>query len=252
MDAEHRHELKQNDFIVYAKKTPDYIKKHWWESICVVVIIVALIFHFSGRTSPRRPNLERQAQVTSIFEDLADAKGKAIMDEAGIEGIEEHIQKLLTQAQRLKGPQKSFALIKAAEAVRARLLYSDAEPSQQDIEAHAQEAISLYERALDEAQGNVIVEAMANYGIALAKEDMGKFDEAANIYGQIIANSKYDKTAFVAMAKNKLDLLPMSRQSFVFVEPDPETLVEEEDEQPEGMPGLDFQEGALPMQPLVD
>lgn len=219
MDAEHRHELKQNDFVEYAKKTPGYIKDHWWETICVVVIIFAVVLHFSRDGKKALPNLDRQAEVTEIYQDLSAAKGDAIAGEAEVEVSRDKINELIDKAGKLKEPQGAFALIKAADGLRALLHYSNTKPSQEDIDAHTTEAISLYERALENAEGNVLVAAMAEYGIALAMQDAGKFDEAANLYGKIIANTKYDSTALIQLAKDKLASLNTAKQQFNFTEP---------------------------------
>jgi hypothetical protein len=71
---------------------------------------------------------------------------------------------------------------------------------------------------------------MGTYGIALAREDAGKFDEAATLYGQIIANADFDNTCVVVLAKDKLEALTAARQSFAFVEPAAEPVVETTEE----------------------
>jgi tetratricopeptide (TPR) repeat protein len=229
MDAEHRHELKQNDFVVYAKKTPEYIKSHWWESICVVVIIVALVLHFRDDTEVR-PKMDKQAEVTSLYQDISTAKAEAIGGEASIDAVESLIDELLEKSSSLKGAQSSLAKIKAADAIRSQLHYSDSMPTAEQIEAHTVEAITLYEQAVKEAEGNLTVEAFGKYGIALAHQDAGKFEEAANLYGQIIANADYDKTCVVEMAKDKLDSIATAKQTFTFVEPPAQPAVESSDE----------------------
>ncbi len=227
MDSEHRHELKQNDFVVYAKKIPFYLKKHWWESICVVIIIVALVMQFSkGRTS--RPDMTKQKEVTAVYQDIAAAKGGAVNEDGSIEELEELINELLEKSKDLEGAQQALAKIKAGDAIRAKLHYSDEMVSQEDIESHTVEAISMYEKAIEAAEGNMNTEALAKFGIALAKEDASKFDEAANLYGQIIANSSYENTSVVKLAKDKLDGIAMAKEQFEFVEPEPEELVEDD------------------------
>ncbi len=227
MDAEHRHELKQNDFVVYAKKAPQYIKAHWWEAICVVVIIVAVVMMFSGKKQGR-PSMEKQAEVTSIYQDIAAAKGDAITGQAGAEEIEPLVRDLLSKGGKLSGAQRAMANIKAADAIRTQLYYSDGMPQQETVDAHVSEAISLYEQAMEHGKGNTDIEAMAQYGIALARQDAGDFDEAANLFGQIIANTAFDKTGFVELAKDKLASLTMVKQQFTFVEPKAVPVVEEE------------------------
>ena len=226
MDAEHRHELKQNDFVVYAKMAPQYIKTHWWEAICVVVIIIAVSMMFSKKGQVR-PNMDKQAKVTAIYQDIASAKGDAISGQAGIDKVEPLVRDLLDKGGKLDGAQNAMAKIKAADAIRAQLHYSDGMPQKDVIDSHVSEAVSLYEQAIKDAEGNVEIEAMAQYGIALAKQDGGSIDEAATIYGQIIANTAFDKTCFVEMAKDKLAVIAMSKQQFTFVEPKPAPVVEE-------------------------
>ena len=218
MDAEHRHELKQNDFVVYAKKTPAYIKEHWWESICIVVIIGAIFVHFMRKNVAVRPNTQRQEAVTSAYQDIAVAKAEAISGEGSVEELDIAIKDLLEKSKSLRGAQAAWAKIKAADALRAKLHYSGTIVSQDDIEAYTAEAIILYQQAIDDAAGNSTVEAFAKYGIALATQDAGNFDEAATLYAQIIANVKYDKTAVVELAKDKLDGIAMAKQNFTFVE----------------------------------
>ena len=231
MDAEHRHELKQNDFVVYAKKAPDYIKKHWWESICVVVIIVAGFMQIAKMGQKDvRPNMDKQAAVTAVYQDISAAKAEAISGEKSMDEVSDLVDELLDKASALKGVQNSLAKVKAADAVRAQLHYSNSVPTAEQIEAHTVEAITLYEEAIKEAKGNITVEALAKYGIALSKQDAGKFDEAATLYGQILASTDYDKTCVVEMAKDKLEGLATAKQTFTFVEPVVEPAVENSEE----------------------
>lgn len=217
MDAEHRHELKRNDFIEYAKQAPDYLKKRWWEVLCVVVILVAVYMMFSDR-KPALPTMEKQAKVTAVYEDIAEAKAALINEGGSDEKIEELVRDLLSKAAKLDGSQKSLALIKAGDAIRAKLHYSDKMPAADAVEAAVSEAVTLYEQAAKEAEKDVQIQAMASYAIALARQDGGNFDEAANIYGQILANAEYDKTPFAALAKEKLATIAMAKQQFNFVE----------------------------------
>ena len=218
MDAEHRHELKQNDFVVYAKRTPAYIKEHWWESLCILVIIGAVFVHFARKNVAVRPNTEKQEAVTSAYQDIAVAKSEAISGEGSIDELETVINDLLEKSKSLKGVHAAWAKIKAADALRSKLHYSNTMVSEDDAEAHSSEAIILYQQAIEDAQGDATVEAFAKYGIALATQDAGNFDEAATLYAQIIANVKYDKTAIVELAKDKLDGIDMAKQKFTFVE----------------------------------
>ncbi len=227
MDAEHRHELKQNDFVVYAKKAPDYIKTHWWEAICVVVILVAVVMMFSNKTAKVRPNIEKEAKVTAIYQDISTAKVDALSDEAAIDEMDTLVADLLEKGAKLSGAPKAMVKIKAADAVRAQLHYGDGMPQQEVIDAKIAKAIGLYEEAMQDGKGNVDIEAMAQYGIALAKQDGGNFDEAATIYGQIVANTAFDKTGFVELAKDKLAVIAMSSEKFTFAEPVAAPVVEE-------------------------
>lgn len=225
MDTEHRHELKQNDFIECAKKAPDYIKAHWWETACVVVIIGALVMHFSG-SSDVRPNMDKQAAVTSVYQDISAAKGKAISGEGSIADIEELVTDLLAKSVGISEVQGALVKVKAADAIRAQLHYSDGMPTAEMIESHTVEAIALYEQAIESAKGNSNVEALAKFGIALATQDAGKFDEAATFYGQIIANTDYSATCIVELAKEKLDGIATARQTYTFAEPATKPVVE--------------------------
>ncbi|MGE4285959.1 MAG: tol-pal system YbgF family protein [Phycisphaerae bacterium] len=220
MDAEHRHELKQNDFEEIMRNLPGFLKKHAKDILCCALIIVAAVL-WLAKKEPVRPDIEKQVAVNSAFQDLntkitelregtADATELPALYEAVIKKIDSLPTNL----------QKSFGYIKTADIYRLQARYdrSNLEP--------ISKALELYKKAAEIAAEDGTLCAMAQFGQALSEIDLGNLDAASNLLGQLVTSEKYASTAFPVLAKKRLAVIESLNQSFSFA-PAPEPVAEE-------------------------
>lgn len=59
---------------------------------------------------------------------------------------------------------------------------------------------------------------MAQFGLALCSEELGQTDQAAEVYGQIVAEESYKATVLPKQAQARLDALDDNIETFNFAE----------------------------------
>ena len=112
----------------------------------------------------------------------------------------------------------ALALVKRAQALRAELHYGTVE--EQYIVDQTNKAKASYTTALAKSSTNSLLAATAEFGLGLCEEGLGNFEQAREIYRQIVANSEYEGVVTVAQAQRRLGTMPDYEQKIAF-KPDP-------------------------------
>ena len=83
-----------------------------------------------------------------------------------------------------------------------------------------------YEKALEQAEGNNTLTAMATYGLALCEEEIGDFAKATEMLTAIVNNKDFKGTVVPAQAQFRLDVMADHEKQFTFVvAPKPELVI---------------------------
>jgi tetratricopeptide (TPR) repeat protein len=221
MRAGHRHELKTNTLAEWMGNLPQWTRDNLISIVIVIATIVAAGgFHF-WRSYSRNAQLEEQYRFTSFVNQISNRKMQLLGAQNQAGGTSSI---LFEPARNLETFAKStgdnnlaaLAYIKQAEALRTELHYRTESVSDQDLAAQLGRAKQSYAMAVEKASDNPSLMAVAQFGIALCEEELGKFDEAKQIYARIAADDAFQGTATVVQAKLRLDTMDDYRKSVVF------------------------------------
>lgn len=230
MDSAHRHELKTNELADWVGHLPDFIRRNYLQIIGLGLIVVGIVVLPVFRSMRRSAARKRQADTTELIQGVEQGKVRAVQG-GGVD-----IQNLLlisansleTAAKNAKNPYSAaLALIKRAEALRADLHYKVGLVERAVVQAQIKQARSAYQQAIEKAQGSNTLIALAKFGLGLCAEELGKFDQAKQIYEEIVANVDFEGTVSSAQAQLRLELMDDNTARFVFVkapEPQPEEI----------------------------
>ena len=221
MRAGHRHELKTNTLAEWMGNLPQWTRDNLISIVIVIATIVAAGgFHF-WRSYSRNAQLEEQYRFTSFVNQISNRKMQLLGAQNQAGGTSSI---LFEPARNLETFAKStgdnnlaaLAYIKQAEALRTELHYRTESVSDQDLAAQLGRAKQSYAMAVEKASDNPSLMAVAQFGIALCEEELGKFDEAKQIYARIAADDAFQGTATVVQAKLRLETMDDYRKSVVF------------------------------------
>ncbi len=224
MDTEHRHELKTNELADWIVHLPVFLRRNWAQITGLILIVIALLVLPISKWKRHNAILTQQTETTQLIQKIAQEKVAAIRSQST--GILDSQSQLLVVANSLEAAANkasnpyaaALALIKRGEALRADLHYQSGRVERTTVVAQIKQAKKAYESAIEKAQGNLTLIAMARMGLGLCAEEVGNFDRAKEIYEQISAGADFAGTVFPAQAQLRLDFMDDNRTKFVFVE----------------------------------
>jgi hypothetical protein len=110
----------------------------------------------------------------------------------------------------------AMALIKRGEALRTELHYRTTTVSSQDLASQMGLARESYTKAMEKSSKNPSLLAAAKFGLGLCEEELGNFDRAREIYGEIAADAVFIGDVSVEQAKLRLETMADYRENVVF------------------------------------
>ena len=223
MDAEHRHELRDNDLIKWIMQTPKFVSEYYMQIIGVCCIIVAVLLYGPVRDMSKKGRLKEHMTLTNNIMSLDQSKIEALQaagkGEDVVSTMKQKSEALTVNGGDMKSDQAgAIAFIKSAEACRIDLHYTTGEIEREVIEANISKAKGLYGNALSRAKGNATLTAMAKFGLGLCEEELGNYDEASNIYTEISSDEGLAGTVYSVAAAKRLEDIGEYQQKVVFVD----------------------------------
>lgn len=222
MKAKHRHELKTNVLAEWIVNFPQWAKKNLRTIIFVSVVAVLVMgsasYHWYKKNVERA---RRELVFTNLINELIQGKPQILQAQA--RGMD--ISYLLIQtadslervAESAKEPDMAaLALIKRGEALRTELHYRFGSVSERDAATAMERAKASYTEALGKASSNSSLTAMAKLGLGLCEEEVGNFEQAGQIYNDIIADAGLEGTVGSAQARQRLETLAVYEERVVF------------------------------------
>lgn len=227
MKAEHRHELKTNELAEWIINFPQWAKENAATIIYVSVFAVVIAGVYFWKVYEKRIVSDReQIELTNLVSQIS--QGKAQILQANAQGVDasytliqaaDDLQKI---AQNTKNEQMAaLALIKQAETLRIELHYRLGSISEKDITAQVNQAKDCYTKAIEKSSTNPSLMAAAKLGLGLCEEELGNFEQARQIYGEIAENAEFKGTVAAAQAKQRLLTMAGYQEKVVF-KPSPE------------------------------
>ena len=230
MKSEHRHELKTNELAEWIGNLPQWARKNLKEIIYVSVLVVAVAgAYFYHRYQKDVVSVREKAKLTNIISGLSQTKMRII--QAQTQGADisymllQIAQSLQVTAQDSKDDlTAALALIKQAEALRAELYYRLETATAEEKESQIGRALAVYNTALLRASASPSLTAIAKLGLGLCEEELGNYEQAQQIYRDIVEDPAFEGTTAVASAKLRLETMGDYTHEIVFMPPpEPET-----------------------------
>ncbi|MHC4121058.1 MAG: tetratricopeptide repeat protein [Planctomycetota bacterium] len=224
MKSEHRHELKTNELAEWLGNLPQWTKENLVTIIIVsvAVIVLAGVYVWRGYSKNVLQARER-VDFTRLVNQVSVAKMQIVQ---GREQDRDLSFALLQPAKALEAfaqgtkskPMAALALIKQAQALRAELHYGNVE--EQYSTDQLNKAKDSYSAALARSTNNPALAAAAEFGLGLCEEELGNFEQAQQMYRQIVANADYEGIVTVTQAQRRLKVMVDYEQKIAF-KPDP-------------------------------
>lgn len=242
MKSEHRHELHTNELSKWISEFPEFIQRNQKMIIYIAVVVVLVIisawltvFKNKGQV------LQAQAQAAINIQESVGDKYRMIQNAGdGTDTsmlLSSRASKLVAEAELIDNPNlKSLIYIKAADLLRADLMFKAVQPEKPIIENQMKKASEYYNTAIKFAGDNKNLVAMAKLGLGLCQEDMGNFDEAAKIYSEITSDSQYKASGAFYEANLRLNTMADYKTPVAFAPAPLKPQVSEEAQTPELAP----------------
>ncbi|MHC4148036.1 MAG: tetratricopeptide repeat protein [Planctomycetota bacterium] len=222
MKAKHRHELKTNVLAEWIANFPQWARKNL--RTIIFVSVLAVLVMGSASYHWYKKNIEsarRELLFTNLINELIQGKPQILQAQA--RGMD--ISYLLIQtadslqsfAESTKdGDVAALALIKRGEALRTELHYRFGSVSERDTATAMERAKASYTEALEKGSSDPSLTAMAKLGLGLCEEEVGNFEQAEQIYNDIIADAALEGTVGAAQARQRLETLADYEEQVVF------------------------------------
>lgn len=222
MKSEHRHELKTNELAEWLTNLPQWTKQNFKTILYVSVVIVLVVgVYFWNRYQKKVITVQNQLNLTGLIAQAPQTKARIIQ----AQNKEIDISDILLQnagrfgeiAQETKNDQMAaLALIKQAQLLRTNLHYRFGDVDKIDFTSQINRAKTRYTQAIEKDQANRSLTAMAKFGLGLCEEELGNFDQAKQIYNDIVSDSAFDGTVSKVQAKQRLETIGLFQQKIVF------------------------------------
>ncbi len=224
MKSEHRHELKTNELAEWLSNLPQWTKENLITIICASALIVVLAGVYLWRGYNRNTlQVRERTEFTNLLTQVSGAKMQIVQGQEQGRDLAFMLiplaKNLDTFARNTKNNRMAaLALVKRAQALRAELHYGTVE--EQYIVDQTNKAKASYTTALAKSSTNPMSAAAAEFGLGLCEEELGNFEQAREIYREIVANPEYEGIVTVAQAQRRLETMADYEQKIAF-KPDP-------------------------------
>jgi tetratricopeptide (TPR) repeat protein len=222
MKADHRHQLKTNELADWLAHLPEWARQNRTNLVAVAaVLVVAVIVYFWGFYRRDVVSVRNQVRLTTLLTQVpqqVDSVMRAAMQNTDQSyTLQLTAQDLQEFAQDLSdNNMAALALIKRAETLRTELHLRLAEVSRDELAKQIGQARASYQQALDRKPSSPALAATAHFGLGLCEEELGNFEQAAEIYRTAAGEQEYAGTVAQAAADHRLKIMDDFRTQIVF------------------------------------
>ncbi len=225
MKSEHRHELKTNELAQLIAKAPQWAKDNRTTIIYVSVFVVLLVaysfwFNYKKNVTTTRD----QIQLTGLVNQLNRSKSNILTSQSQGFDSSYNLLQIAQSFQDFAGNTKNnnmaaLALIKRAEALRMELHYRMETVEKANLTTQINDAKQSYTQAIEKAPTDPALIAAARFGLGLCEEELGNFEQAKQIYTQIVEDPALAGTTAVASADWRIKVMDDYKTEVVFKAP---------------------------------
>ncbi|MFC1782426.1 tol-pal system YbgF family protein [Planctomycetota bacterium] len=229
MKAKDRHRLKTNELAQTLGNMLDYIRKHG--NLILTIAVIALVVVVGGGLLLKSRFKGQQNRQKLLYTQLRETSGlmAASIQQAAAAlqaqaddptqplptpitvpyDVEANSKVLGNLSQQAQGSAVGMtALLQQAEVIRSTLFFSDQDLSLNQKQQLFTQVTDIYNRILQQYPEENWVVGIAQMGLALVAEEMGQWDQAQQIYDEIIADTDgiFAGSVFPHQAQRRLDL----------------------------------------------
>ncbi|MAX25070.1 MAG: hypothetical protein CMJ19_11260 [Phycisphaeraceae bacterium] len=204
MDSKHRHELEQNDLVVFLTGFNEWWNKYGQVTLILVVIVLgsftAVRFYNHNKQQAHESAWGALAQSTSpeSYSATASENAGAVKALAYLRGADLLLEEATLPA---KPEDQEVTPTPAAEGETAedapKTQVQVAAPQKQDPAQMLEDALTMYQAVAKDKKVHAVLRINGLLGVACVAEAQGKWDLAAESYDQaiVLAGTKYDVLA---------------------------------------------------------
>ena len=223
MKSEHRHELKSNELADWLSNLPQWLNENIGTIIITLVVICIFAGFFVWRFYSRNVQSGEHEEFTNMLDNMLSIKADIVSQQMGQQSSDTSYF-LLTQANEMSkfadrtenNNIAAFGLVAVADAYRSELHYRPEMVNKNDLTENINKAKTNYSQAIAKSPSNKTVRAIAKFGLGLCAEEIGDFNEAREIYSNIIKEPDFAGTIVVNKAKLRLETMDDYKQQIVF------------------------------------
>jgi len=227
MKSQHRHDLKTNELAEWLANFPNWFKENLktivYGSVGIVIIAGAGGYFWYTRNIQ---TAEQRTEFTVLISAVPEQKRRIVNDQmrggdASFALLQTANQLELVAENTNQDGLAAMAELKAAELLRAELLYRPRPLSPADKRRQLNTARRHYNAAIELSESISSLKASARFGLGLCEEELGNFDKARTIYTEIINTEEFEGTTAAYQAKQRLTEMNHYQKRVVF-QPRPE------------------------------
>ena len=222
MKSKHRHELKTNELAEWLVNLPQWIKENNKTIIGIAVWIVVVIAFFSWKSFRSVAQERERLEFTGLLNSVTETEMQTV--NAQMQGNDFSYMLLQRAGELKKFAEKTgndniaaISLIKQADAIREELHYRMGDISEQVLTEQINQARTSYTKAVELSSSNNSLRAIATFGLGLCAEELGIFQEARQIYQDIVDDPDFNGTATVKEAELRLNTMSDYEENIVFL-----------------------------------
>ena len=205
MDADKRHQLKQNELAEALTRLRDFNDPRFIYAVVALVAIGLGVLGYYGWQYSRRHALEQGWQRLA-----STTSGLATDDETRLASAQDELRSMI---QDTKDP--ALAGYARLELATSRITQAFRQPTQR--KAAFEEAATLLEQIRRDPQCPPLLDAAATFALASTYESLDQFDKAKELYQTLIDEQRYQGFAYKNVAAERLSNIDKLKAPVAFV-----------------------------------
>lgn len=192
MDADTRHQLKQNELAEALGRLRDLRDPRFLAALAVLVVVVLAILGWKAWNYSQRLTLQQASQQLGALQEALESQ-----DAARIARARDDLRALIDST-------RNADMAAAARLLLARSRYDEAMSSAAQRPAGFEEAATQLEKLIAQPAVSPMLRAAATYLLANTYESLRRVDAAKELWQQLAREALYAGTPYQSLAEEKL------------------------------------------------
>lgn len=217
MDADHRHELKENDLAEFLAHFGEWWQKHGTKLTLIVLVIVAA---YAGK---RLIDARSSTAMEQAWGDLATSTSPESYQFVA----QSHDMPAVRALANLRGADLLLAQVTVPpdDEPNAQTATADAPPDNADPHQALLDAAAMYQRVIDDPAAGLAFKLNAHLGLAAVAESFHQWGQAKQHYNTVVDLAGPAHAAIATRTRTRLGMLDRLDKPVLFA-PDPEPAAE--------------------------